>query len=192
MDPLFFATEGELWEWFKYQSQDLKEVWVGLYKKATRIPSVTIRQVFDAALCFGWSESMMVSVDSRSFAIRLTPRIPNGPWTPGTVKRYAELEAMGMIESSGRAAWENRDVAATEHFLTEYENRALAPGYHAELEANEDALAYWESQPERYRKMAMRWIMQAKKEETRDKRFAILLECCLKEERIPEYEKYQK
>jgi uncharacterized protein YdeI (YjbR/CyaY-like superfamily) len=192
MEPRYFATAGELWEWFKWSSQDQKEVWLGLYKKATQVPSVTIRECMEAALCFGWSESKMVSVDARRFAIRFTPRIPGGPWTPGTVKRYAELDAMGRIESSGRKAWENRDAAATEHVLTEYQNRALAPHYQAQLEADEDAFAYWESQPERYRKMAMGWIMQAKREETRDKRFAVLLECCRNEERIPEYEKYQK
>lgn len=110
MDPLYFATEGELWDWYRHHSQGIPEVWIGLHKKASRIPSITIRQAMDMALCFGWSESKWKTIDTQRFCIRFTPRIPNKPWSPAVIKRYLELEELGSIQESGYQAWENRKI----------------------------------------------------------------------------------
>jgi uncharacterized protein YdeI (YjbR/CyaY-like superfamily) len=109
-EALYFATEGELWEWYQYESPGVKEVWLGLYKKSTRIPSITIRNAMDAALCFGWSESKWQTVDSQRFCIRFTPRKPGIKWSAVASNRFAELERLGMIQASGQAAWDARKV----------------------------------------------------------------------------------
>lgn len=109
-DALYFANEGELWEWYQHESIGVKEVWLGLYKKATRIPSITIRNAMDAALCFGWSESKWQTIDKQRFCIRFTPRKLGMRWTEVSSKRFAELESLGMIQAGGQAVWDARKI----------------------------------------------------------------------------------
>jgi uncharacterized protein YdeI (YjbR/CyaY-like superfamily) len=117
MEPLYFATEGELFQWFRDQSEGLEEVWLGLFKKVTKEPSISIAQAMDAAIMFGWSESKWERVDQYRFRIRLTPRIPGKAWTPTTARRYLALDAQGLIQPRGQAAWEARNVETTDSLL---------------------------------------------------------------------------
>jgi uncharacterized protein YdeI (YjbR/CyaY-like superfamily) len=186
-DPIYFGSEGELWDWYRWHSEGIEEIWVGLHKKGSRIPSVTIRQAMDAALCFGWSESKWLSVDDRRFCIRFTRRLPHGGWSPSTVKRYLELDALGMVQAEGQAAWELRDTVATERALAELQEGAtLSADFEDRLKADEAAWEYWTSQPATYRKRAIRWVMRAKKMDTREMRFMELLESCADARRLPE------
>jgi uncharacterized protein YdeI (YjbR/CyaY-like superfamily) len=124
-DPLYFATEGEMFEWFRDHSAGLSEIWLGVYKKVTKIPSITITQAMDAAVIFGWSESKWVTIDKIRFKIRLTPRIPGKTFTLGTARRYLTLEAQGLIQPSGQAAWEARDVEGTALLLRGWQKPAF-------------------------------------------------------------------
>ncbi len=109
-EALYFATEGELWEWYSHRSAGCTEVWLGLYKKASRIPSITIGEAMDMAIRFGWSESKWQTVDAQRFCIRFTPRLPRKKWSALTIKRFLELEALGEIQEGGYQAWENRKL----------------------------------------------------------------------------------
>jgi uncharacterized protein YdeI (YjbR/CyaY-like superfamily) len=175
-EPLFFATEGELWDWYSRKGQSFDEIWIGLYKKSSRIPSISIQQATDAALCFGWSQSKRVTIDSQRFKIRFTPRIPAGAWTPATIRRYKELDAQGLIQPAGRAVWDKRDTAASREYKAQSKGMVLSPEFQKRLKANATAFEFWEAQPEGYHKRAVRWVMRAKKEETREKRFETLLD----------------
>lgn len=119
MDAYYFSHEGELHDWFRWQSLGQTEVWIGVYKKNSLVPSISIRQAMDAALCFGWSESKWKTVDLLRFCIRFTPRKPRRGWSKGTATRYLELEALGLVHDQGRVAWENRDVPATDFAMSQ-------------------------------------------------------------------------
>ena len=60
----------------------------------------------------------------------------------------------------------------------------LPPAFARQLKANRRAHAFFESQPPGYRRVATWWVMSAKKEETRSRRFATLLEDCAAGRRI--------
>jgi uncharacterized protein YdeI (YjbR/CyaY-like superfamily) len=49
------------------------------------------------------------------------------------------------------------------------------------------AAAYWDGAPPSYRKMCAFWIADAKRPETREKRFAELVEACGRGERLSRY-----
>ncbi len=48
--------------------------------------------------------------------------------------------------------------------------------YEGVLRQNSAAWAYWEAQPAHYRRGTVQWVMSAKREETRRKRLATLVE----------------
>jgi uncharacterized protein YdeI (YjbR/CyaY-like superfamily) len=59
-----------------------------------------------------------------------------------------------------------------------YEQRTvdLPEPYASQLRANAEAHAFFESRPASYRKAAMWWVVSAKREETRQRRLATLIE----------------
>lgn len=52
----------------------------------------------------------------------------------------------------------------------------LSDEYLARLRANETAWLDWESRPPGYRQTVARWVMSAKREATRERRLAVLIE----------------
>ncbi len=157
-EPIYFANEGELWEWYSHQSLGLQEVWLGLYKKSSRLPSITFLDAMEMALCFGWSESKWKTIDQQRFCIRFTPRKPKEAWSPLSSKRYLELEAMGMVQEPGRRAWESRNVAATDQMLLASEATAFPPAQQALLEADPSLLAHWNGIGITEQKSILRWV----------------------------------
>jgi uncharacterized protein YdeI (YjbR/CyaY-like superfamily) len=161
-DPIYFDQAAALWDWYRWSSEGRSEVWIGIFKKASRYPSISIRMAMDAALCFGWSESKWVTIDPQRFCIRFTPRILGNAWSPSIVKRYLELELEGMIQASGRTAWEARDMAATER-LWQIETTLDFPAAYRKLLEEADGLPeFWKNSPASYRKSMLKWILSPK------------------------------
>jgi uncharacterized protein YdeI (YjbR/CyaY-like superfamily) len=63
----------------------------------------------------------------------------------------------------------------------------LAPEYEKQFRAKTKAWAFYESQAPWYRRTAQHWVMTAKKEETRLKRLAVLMESSAKGKRAPPF-----
>ena len=74
------------------------------------------------------------------------------------------------------AAFEARDEAKSKQYSYEARSRPLDPAYEQVFRANAAAWAYFEAQPPSYRRVAQWWVMSAKREETRQKRLATLIE----------------
>jgi uncharacterized protein YdeI (YjbR/CyaY-like superfamily) len=173
--PTFYATPEEWRGWLAEHHADQREHWVGFHKRATGRPSITWPEAVDQALCFGWIDGVRKRVDDERYMIRFTPRKPSSRWSLVNVRRVAELMEAGMMQSAGIAAFEAR----TEEGTYSYEQRdaaALDPERERRLRANAAAAAFFDAQPPYYRRAATHWVMSAKREETRDRRLALLIE----------------
>lgn len=184
IDARYFATEGELWDWYRWESEGQSEVWLGLYKKVSRIPSITIRHAMDAALCFGWSESKWQTIDQQRFCIRFTPRLQKTAWTLVAAKRFAELDAAGMIQDGGRRAWERRDIATTERMVLASEATTFPPEQQKILDHQPELLAYWNACAPTYRKAVLRWVWRPTNPKLVQKRFQEFVDSSMKGEEL--------
>ena len=90
------------------------------------------------------------------------------------------------MEPAGLAAFEARRDDRSAIYSHEQEVPAvLSPEQEAALKATPGAWEFWESSAPSYRRAATHWVTRAKKEETRTRRFATLVACCVENERIP-------
>jgi uncharacterized protein YdeI (YjbR/CyaY-like superfamily) len=177
MDPIFFESPAELRAWLEQNHETEKELLVGAYRKATGKPSVTWPQIVDEALCFGWIDGIRRGIDEESWSIRLTPRKPTSNWSSVNIRRVAELEKEGRMRPAGRAAFERRSEERSGIYSYEQRKKArLDPEQEREFRANEAAYEFFNSQPPGYRRTATHWVVTAKREETRRKRLATLIE----------------
>jgi uncharacterized protein YdeI (YjbR/CyaY-like superfamily) len=177
VDPTFFATPEEFRAWLEAHHDKRKELWVGFYKKGSGKPSITYPEAVDEALCFGWIDGVRKSLDTESYVNRFTPRQARSTWSAVNIKRAKELERLGRMHPAGQKAFEAR--ADERSAIYSYEQRhaaKLAPEHERQFRASKKAWAWFEAQPSSYRKAAIWWVVSAKKDETKGKRLATLID----------------
>ena len=106
MDPTFFETPAAFRAWLEANHAAARELSVGFRKKGTGLPSITWPESVDQALCFGWIDGVRHSIDAENYRIRFTPRKPGGIWSQVNIKRFAELQALGLVHPRGVLAYE--------------------------------------------------------------------------------------
>jgi uncharacterized protein YdeI (YjbR/CyaY-like superfamily) len=177
MEPTFFATPSDFRDWFEQNHESQAELLVGFYKKASGRPSITWPESVDEALCFGWIDGIRRGIDDESYSIRFTPRKPTSTWSSVNIKRVGELTAEGRMRPAGLAAFERRSRERSGIYSYEQRKEAkLEPDQETEFRANEEAWSFFQSQPRGYRRTATYWVISAKREDTRRRRLATLID----------------
>jgi uncharacterized protein YdeI (YjbR/CyaY-like superfamily) len=176
-EPTFFATPADFGAWLQQHHETEKELLVGFYKRGSGRPSLTWPESVDEALCFGWIDGVRRSRDEESYTIRFTPRKPGSTWSAVNVGRVEELTRLGRMRPAGLAAFEKRSEAKTGTYAYEQKEGAeLEKAEEKQLCANKAAWEFFQAQPPWYRRNAIWRVVSAKKEETRTKRLAKLIE----------------
>ncbi|MFL5804312.1 MAG: YdeI/OmpD-associated family protein [Roseiflexaceae bacterium] len=177
MDATFFETPATFRDWLEAYHDSAQELWVGYYKKGSGQPSITWPESLDEALCFGWIDGLRKTIDDASYRIRFTPRTPRSNWSAVNVQRVAELTAQGRMHPAGLRAFAQRAQAKTGIYAYEQRHTAeLDAASEQQFRANEVAWAFFQAQPAGYRRTAIWWVISAKRDETRHKRLATLID----------------
>jgi uncharacterized protein YdeI (YjbR/CyaY-like superfamily) len=90
---------------------------------------------------------------------------------------------VGKVRPTGRAAFERGRPSA--YSFERDEPAELEPEMEAKLRADEAAWADWSARPPSYRRTVAHWVMSAKREATRERRLAQLIECSAAGRRVP-------
>jgi uncharacterized protein YdeI (YjbR/CyaY-like superfamily) len=175
-DVQFLTTPEELRDWFDANHATAAELWLGYYKKSSGRPSLTWSEAVDEALCVGWIDGVRYSLDETCSAQRFTPRRKGSTWSAVNVAKVAALTEQGRMRPAGIAAFEARDPARTAIYSYELEAAAFSAEESSLFQANVAAWEHWERQPPGYRKQVTNWVTSAKRDETRTKRMAELIE----------------
>ena len=184
IEAKFFSKPLEFREWLSENHDKADELWVGYYKKATGIPSMTWPESVDEALCYGWIDGLRQSIDEKSYRIRFTPRRASSRWSELNIKRVKELKKLGKMEPAGLEAFQHKksDSASNSY---DRDDIKLSKEFEAKLKSNEKAWDYFNAMALSSRRISVAWVMSAKKEETRLRRLGILIESSEKGQKIP-------
>lgn len=175
-DVTHFSTPADFRAWLARHGSTRDELWVGYWKKGTGHSSVNWEETVDEALCFGWIDGIRKRIDDEAYTIRFTPRRTGSVWSLRNVERYSALAALGLIEPPGAAAWERRKEGKTGTYSFEQSKEpALSSAFLKRLKANAAAWSDWQARPPGYRRTAAHWVMSAKREDTRERRFTALI-----------------
>jgi uncharacterized protein YdeI (YjbR/CyaY-like superfamily) len=174
-DVRIFPTAAAFRAWLERHHATERELWIGLYKKGVGKSAMSYVEAVDEALCFGWIDGQVRRVSDEVLAQRFTPRRPTSNWSAINIGKVARLSAEGRMHPAGLRAFEARDRRKDATYSYERE-LALSPDLARRLEADAAAWAFWSRQPPGFRRGAVNWIMSAKRPDTRERRFAELLE----------------
>ena len=137
----------EAWRaWLARHHASASEVWLRYAKRHTGEARVEYDAAVEEALCFGWIDGLVRTVDDRYYAQRFTPRRAGSKWSAINRRRFARLVREGRVTKAG-----------------------LAKSPPPEPTTADDSPARSEPAPS-YRRLYLRWIAEAKREETRTRR----------------------
>jgi uncharacterized protein YdeI (YjbR/CyaY-like superfamily) len=175
--PTFFATRAAFRRWLARHHASASELWVGFYKKGSGRPSITWPESVDEALCFGWIDGVRRSIDQDSYVIRFTPRTRQSRWSLVNTRRAEELARLGRMRPAGQRAFDARDAGKSGAYSFERrETPSLTADETMRFRANRDAWTYFSAQPPGYRRVATWWVVSARRDDTRVRRLATLID----------------
>ncbi len=103
-ETIYVTTRAAFRTWLIKNHKNKNEIWLVQYKKATGKPSIDYVEAVEEAICFGWVDSLVKSIDTERHATRFTPRRPNSNWTEVNKQRARKLMAEGRMTEAGREA----------------------------------------------------------------------------------------
>jgi uncharacterized protein YdeI (YjbR/CyaY-like superfamily) len=175
VNAVFFSSAAPFRRWLQKNYATAKEIWIGFYKKASGKGGMIYPQALDEALCFGWIDGLVKSIDAESYMQRFTPRRPGSIWSNINVGHVARLTAAGRMHNAGLAAFAARDARKTGVYAFENRPQEFPPEFTNLFRARKKAWNFWEAQPPGYRRVAIWWVVSAKQAETRERRLAKLI-----------------
>lgn len=172
MDPLYFRSGREFREWLQKHHASADSVWVGFFKKSATQRGITYAEALDEALCFGWIDGLLRSVDQDRHVRRFSPRKPTSIWSNINVGHAERLIREQRMQPAGLAAFHRRSQEKTGVYSFENKPQEFPPSYVKRFRANRPAWTFWRTQPPGYRRVVIWWVVSAKQEATRERRFA--------------------
>jgi len=129
------------WEaWLAAHHDQARGVWVQVAKKGSAHGSITVAEAGEAALCYGWIDSVRRSASDGFFLQMYSPRKPDSSWSRVNVDRAQALIAAGRMRAPGLAAIDA--AKADGRWQSAYEpqrNAAVPPDLTAALAVNQPA-----------------------------------------------------
>ncbi|HEX4824083.1 MAG TPA: YdeI/OmpD-associated family protein [Candidatus Polarisedimenticolaceae bacterium] len=183
--PKYFATPQAFRKWLARNAANAPELLVGFHKVKSGKPSMTWSESVDEALCFGWIDGVRKSLGKDAYTIRFSKRRPGSIWSAINIAKAKALDKEGRMAEAGLAAFAKR--TARKSVVYSYEQKGMAVLTVAErrlFKSNAAAWTHFEGTPPGYRKVIMHWITTAKREETREKRLARLIDASERGKRL--------
>lgn len=176
-DSLSFATRAELLKWLRQHHAARTELWVRIYKKHSKVPSIDWNDCVIATLTWGWIDGQKRSLDADSYLQRITPRRAKSAWSKKNRSHAEALIAEGKMEAPGLL--QVQAAQADGRFEQAYAGSAdmeLDPEFLTALEKNPAAKAAFEALPRSKIFSIYVAIHGAKKEATKQRRIAKAIE----------------
>jgi uncharacterized protein YdeI (YjbR/CyaY-like superfamily) len=139
-----FRTEAAFETWLRANHARETEVWLRIYKKGSGVPTVTVAQALDVALCWGWIDGIRKGLDESSFLQRFSPRKARSIWSQINRDHIARLIDAGRMTAHGQqqvdAAKADGRWAAAYAPMRSASEATIPADLRASIEANPRAL----------------------------------------------------
>src|SRR5688572_3742631 len=171
----FYAKDRKTWRrWLEKNHAKSPGIWLVYYKKASGKPRVTYNDAVEEALCFGWIDSTVKSLDEERYMQRFTPRKPKSGWSGINKERIDKIIASGLMTEAGIVKIEAAKKDGSWNSLDKIYAPADQLQLPAELEKafyrNKKAKTNFDNFPVFTRRQFLYWINAAKRPETRKAR----------------------
>ena len=174
----FTAANRQLWrDWLQQNHQNYHGIWLIYYKVKSGKLSIRYQEAVQEAICFGWIDSKIKSLDEERYKQIFTPRKPNSVWSKLNKQYVQELIEQNLMTEAGlekiNLAKENGSWTALDEIEALIIPEDLARSLNQNTIANKNFTAFSNSK----KKSILYWISNAKRLPTRIKRIQKTVDC---------------
>jgi len=166
-----FHDHKEWRTWLKRNHSSENEVWVIIQKKKSERNGLKYQEAVEEAICFGWIDSKMQSIDNNSFRQRFSPRKKNSIWSKKNKETAEKMIQEGKMKKSG---FETINIAKQNgNWDAAYSSKdvpVLPKDLEKALKQNKLVWKNFNKFSNSKRLQFIYWVNSAKKDETRQKR----------------------
>jgi uncharacterized protein YdeI (YjbR/CyaY-like superfamily) len=171
MQQTLYVTDRTGWRnWLEEHGSSEKEIWLIYYKRDTGIPSIPYDDSVEEALCFGWIDSIIQTIDAEKYARKFTPRTNADKWSHLNLDRMRKLVGTGKMTPAGLKLIDPQLLKKDPFAQKPQENSEAFKAVTALLRKYPLAWRNFSSMASSYQKRYLQWISAAKSESTRQHR----------------------
>ncbi len=187
---IVFEKRSDFRKWLEQTDMNPEGIWL-IFSKTKSIKSITANEALEEALCFGWIDGLIKSIDDEKYKKYFAPRRKGSKWSAKNKEIIARLIKDNQVEKNGVLAierskkdgsWDSND----DNTITEEKYQM----FESKIANNKEAAANYRKMPNSIRKQFAGLYFEPKKEDTRNKRLLELID--LLERNVKPMEKYSK
>lgn len=167
----------EAWRaWLESNHATSTSVWLVYFKKGSDVPSVSYSDAVDEALCFGWIDSRVESLDEARYMQYFSVRKPASNWSALNKRKLETLIAQGRMAPAGRRAIEAAKANGSWTRIDSSERLEVPADLNAALRSRGPASEWFAGLSRTNKRVTLEWINAAKREATRAERVRLVAE----------------
>jgi len=171
LNPLDFIDRFSWRSWLADHHATYSEAWLIIQKKCSKIEGLSLEEAVEEAICYGWIDGILRSLDERRYLLRFSPRKPNSVWSVRNIQRVEKLVCLGMMTDAGLAAVHKAKKSGQWQAAIERENTDEIPSeLETALRRTKGAITAYRKLPDSQKKQYVYWLQSAKQEQTKVKR----------------------
>jgi uncharacterized protein YdeI (YjbR/CyaY-like superfamily) len=172
-----FRTKAAWEKWLAAQHEKSAGVWLEFAKRNTGVASVSYAEALEVALCYGWIDGQIASVDQTWYRQRFTPRRPKSKWSQINRATVEKLHAAGRLSPAAIREMEAARRDGRWDAAYPSPSRMIVPDdLAAALEAEPRAKKTFEGLDSQNRYAILYRLLDAKRPETRQRRLEQFLQ----------------
>jgi uncharacterized protein YdeI (YjbR/CyaY-like superfamily) len=185
----FYAKNRKAWRsWLQKFHQQKEAIWLLMYHKKSKTPSIYYDEAVEEALCFGWIDSKPNKRDEESYYLYFSRRKPKSNWSSLNKERVQRLTTAGKMTQAGLEMVALAKATGTWDALVKSDSLILPDDLKAAFQRNASAAANFDAFPSSSKKAILEWIQAARRPETREKRISDTVIKAAENKRANQYE----
>lgn len=158
------------------------ETWLVIYKKKYQELGLSLNEAVEEALCFGWIDGTLNTIDEKCYALRFSPRTANSIWSISNIHRVEKLNAEGKMAAAGiKKVAEAKESGEWDAAIRREQVDKIPAALESELRKVDGGITAYQALPITRKKQYIFWLQSAKRGETKLKRIQLIIEEILKE-----------
>jgi len=101
---LSLRSKADFRSWLAKHHETEKQVWLAFYKKESGKQTLTPLDALEEAICYGWIDVQIRSINTEEYALRFVARRKGSTWSEHNKKVAVKLIQRGKMSRSGYAA----------------------------------------------------------------------------------------
>ena len=183
-EQIEIVSQAQLRDWLLKNHTQKESIWLVTYKKNIADKYVSVQQVLDELLCFGWIDGIRRKLDDEKTMQLIAPRKVEH-WTKTYKDRYAKLLKNNLVEDAGKVAVALSKKSGLWNFMDDVDALMKPADFTKELESYKNAILNFNAFGASSQRFILRWIKLAKTTDTRNKRIKQAAELADKNLKIP-------